>query len=214
MNRLLQTVFSTLLISLAGLSSPAIAEKNASLDFKLGQPGDVVLQESFDASMPKLFQGVKGQWEVVDGALLGKELASDKHAAVLNVKKANHDSAIRVSFRFDGKTRGFNLSLNHKGGHLFRVAITPAELRVSLDKDKKDPASKAVVMGSAKAKFTAGEWYTLQVEMKGDRVVAQTDNGAIVEAGHEKLDTDKPNYRIVMSGDSLAVDDLSVWELN
>lgn len=27
------------------------------------------------------------------------------------------------------------------------------------------------------------------------------------------LDTDKPNYRFVMKGDSLPIDDLQIWEL-
>ncbi|MBB3208519.1 hypothetical protein FHS27_004348 [Rhodopirellula rubra] len=212
MNRLPQIICSTLLVSLVGLSSSAIAEKNASLDFKLGHASDAVLQESFEGTLPTLFRGVKGEWKIADGSLIANELAADKHAAVLNVQKSNRNSAIRLSFKFDGTTKGFNLSLNHKGGHLYRVGVSPSAMRVSLDKDKKDPTSKAVVLGTTKAKFAAGQWYTLQVEMQGDRVVAQCDNGAIVEAQHAKLDTDKPNYRIVMKGDSLAIDDITVWE--
>jgi len=208
--RSFQFVCLVLLVALA--SSPVMAEKNAVLDLKLGETGDITLKETFDGSMPKPFQSVKGEWTVQDGSLSGKELASDQHAAVMNVQKKNRDSVVRVSFQFEGATKGFNFSLNHKGGHLFRVVVAPSGLRVNLDKDKKDPASKAVALGSAKVKFKAGEWYTLQVEMKGERVVAQTDNGAIIEISHAKLDTDKPNYRFVMKGDSLKLDDLMVWD--
>ncbi|TWU31348.1 hypothetical protein [Novipirellula artificiosorum] len=62
-------------------------------------------------------------------------------------------------------------------------------------------------------KFEQGKWYTLQVEMLGDQVVAQTDNGLVVKASHASLDTEKPNYRFVMRGDSLSLDDLTVWDL-
>ena len=113
----------------------------------------------------------------------------------------------------DGTTKGFNFSLNHAKGHLFRVVVTPTAMTVNLDKDKNDPESKAVVLGTAKGKFEQGKWYTMQVEMRGDKVVAQTDNGLTVEATHSTLDTDKPNYRFVMKGDSLSLDDLQIWKL-
>lgn len=96
---------------------------------------------------------------------------------------------------------------------MFRVNVTPAALTVNLDKDKNDPQSKAVVLGTAKGKFEQGKWYTMQVEMQREKVVAQTDNGLSVEATHASLDTDKPNYRFVMKGDSLSIDDLQIWEL-
>ena len=47
--------------------------------------------------------------------------------------------------------------------------------------------------------------------MVGDKVVAMTDNGLKVSGQHARLDTDKPNYRFVMKGESLAIDDVKVW---
>ena len=70
-----------------------------------------------------------------------------------------------------------------------------------------------MVLGTAKGKFEQEKWYTMQIEMQGDKVVAQTDNCLTVEATHATLDTDKPNYRFVMKGDSLAINDLQIWEL-
>jgi hypothetical protein len=150
---------------------------------------------------------------VVDGALVAKELAADKHAAVLNYQKKNRNSVVRFSFKLDGSTKGFNFSLNHAKGHLFRVVIAPTKMTVNLDKDKKDSKSKAVVLASAKGSFEQGKWYTMQVEMVGEQVVAQTDNGVIAEATHAKLDTDKPNYRFVMRDETLSIDDLQIWDV-
>jgi hypothetical protein len=192
---------------------PAMAEKNVSIDPKTGPVETPVVTQSFDAELSKPLAAVKGDWKVIDGVLVGKELKADQHAAVLNFQKSNRNSVVRFSFRLDGETNGFSFSLNHAKGHLFRVNVTETALSVNLDKDKKDPASKAVVLGSAKGKFEQGKWYTMQIEMQGEKVVAQTDNGLLVEATHASLDTDKPNYRFVMKGDSLSIDDLQIWEL-
>jgi hypothetical protein len=194
------------------LVSPAMAEKNVSIDPKIGPIETPVVTQSFDDELSEPLAAIKGEWKVKDGVLVGKELKADKHAAVLNFQKSNRNSVVRFSFKLDGKTNGFSFSLNHAKGHLFRVNVTETAMSVNLDKDKKDPASKAVVLGTAKGKFERGKWYTMQIEMQGEKVVAQTDNGLLVEATHASLDTDKPNYRFVMKGDSLSIDDLQIWE--
>ena len=191
----------------------SLADKNATIEPVLAKVGSPVIQESFDKPLRIPMVPVKGQWKVVDGVLTGKELAADQHAAVLNYQKRNRNSVVRFSFQVDNKTSGFNFSLNHARGHLFRVVVTPQVLSVRLDKDKKDPKSKPLALGNAKASFKKGQWYTMQVEMVGDKVVVQTDNGATVKAAHEKLDTDKPNYRFVMRAESLSIDDLTIWDL-
>ncbi len=194
-------------------ASACLAEKNAVIEPKLAKIGSPDFTESFDGELPKSMGGVKGEWKLVDGVLVAKELAADKHAAVMNLQKNNHNSVVRFSFKFDEDTHGLHFSLNYAKGHLFRVVVTPDALSLNLDGDKNDPAFKAMVMGKAKRPFERGQWYTMQVEMLGDRVVAQTDNGATVEASNPKLDTSKPNYRFVMRGNSLAIDDLQIWNL-
>ena len=168
------------------------------------------MKKLLDVAPP--FAGVKGDWKVVDGAMTGKELEADEHAAVLNLQQPNRNSVVRFSFKFDGDTKGFGFSLNHAKGHLFRVAVTPSALTVSLDKDKNDSESKAIMMGTAKGKFIPGQWYTIQIEMVGERVFVPTDHGLPVEASNTKLDIDKPNYRFVTQGESLSIDDLMIWE--
>jgi len=205
------TCLSFLLI--IGFVTTAWAEKNSLLEPKITTLGSPVITETYESPLAAPFTGVKGTWNVIDGILVGKELAADKHAAVLNLQEKNRDSVIRFSFQLGGDTTGFNLSMNHASGHLFRIVVTPSAMSINLDKNKKDAASKTVVMATAKGKFEQGKWYTMQVEMRGDRVVAQTDNGLIVEASNPTLDVDKPNYRFVMKGDSLSIDDLQIWEV-
>jgi hypothetical protein len=192
--------------------STIFAEKNTEISPVLGKPGAIVLEDSFDRTEPgKEWKGVKGEWKIVDGVIVGKELEADKHAAVMNFHTRNRNSIVRLSFKFEGSTPGFNFSLNHAKGHLFRVVVTEAALIVRTDADKKDKSIKSELIGQAKGKFEKGQWYTLQVEMVGDKVVAMTDNGLKVSVQHARLDTDKPNYRFVMKGESLAIDDVKVW---
>lgn len=204
--------FCFLLVTVCFLT-PSLAEKNVTIQPKTGPVASPSVTQAFDSELAKPLTVVKGEWKVVDEVLVGKELKSDKHAAVLNYQKSNRNSVVRFSFKLDGETKGFSFSLNHAKGHLFRVNVTPVALTVNLDKDKNDPTAKSVVLGTAKGKFEHGKWYTMQVEMLGEKVVAQTDNGLSVEATHASLDTDKPNYRFVVKGDSLLIDDLRIWEL-
>lgn len=193
-------------------SSVCLADKDTDISPTIAKPGKVMLNDSFDkAELGKVWAGVKGDWKVKDGAIVAKELKSDEHAAVLTCKLKNRDSIVRFSFKLDGSTKGFNFSLNHAKGHLFRVIVAPTGLVVRTDKDKKDTSIKSELIAQAKAKFEQGKWYTLQVEMVGDRVVAITDNGLKVSGQHPRLDTAKPNYRFVMRGETLSIDDLKIW---
>ena len=204
---------STLMITLFFTQSHVAAEKNVAIKPVIAEIGSPTVSESFDASLPSIAKGVKGDWKIIDGVLGGKEIDADNHAAVLNYGIPNHNSVVRFSFKFDDDTKGMMFSLNHKRGHLFRVVVSPSKMTINLDKDKKDPTSKAKILATAKGDFRSGMWYTMQIEMLGDQVVAQTDHGVVAKAQHEKLDTDKPNYRFVMRGESLSIDDLMVWEL-
>tara|TARA_R110002049_G_scaffold2750_2_gene21632 strand:+ start:484987 stop:485622 length:636 start_codon:yes stop_codon:yes gene_type:complete len=191
--------------------SVAHAEKNATLPTKITSVGSPIFAESFDQSLPESAKIAKGQWNVQDGVLVAREIAADNHAAVLSIGSANKDSVVRFSFKLDDNAEEFHFSLNHKGGHLFRVVVSPSTLAVNLDKDKKDPKSKAMALAKEKGQFAKGEWHTMQIEIVGDKVAVQTDNGVSLETSHPRLDTEKPNYRFVMKDATLCLDDLHVW---
>lgn len=191
---------------------PGFAAKDADLKPALNQPGRLVVDERFAAgALPSSWGGVQGDWQVRDGAVVGKAKASDAHAAVLFLNQPHRDAIVRFSFKLDG-AKNFNLSLNHPKGHLFRVAVAEDGLTLSKDKDKKDPKSKVIQLGKAAGKFEAGKWHTLLLETKGGKVAVQADNGAKVEGSHPELDVDKTGYRFVMKGELLRVTDVKVWE--
>ena len=206
---------SQLLATLASLvvsTALCLAEKAADLKPLLNQPGKLVVDEKFAGdALPGSWGGVQGDWQVRDGAVVGKEKASDEHPAVLFLNQPHRDAIVRFSFKLDG-AKGFNLSFNQLKGHLFRVTVAADGLTLSKDKDKQDPKSKVVQLGKAAGKFEAGKWHTLLLETKGGKVSVQADNGAKVEGSHPELDVDKTGYRFIVRGESLRLSDVKVWQ--
>lgn len=167
--------------------------------------GDPIDFESGDLS--EGWTANKGEWIVADGGLRGSELEADHHAAVLMIPDPHTDSKITFRYKVDG-AKSFALSFNHAKGHLFRVALAGPKLSVSLDKDKKDPASKAEVLDTAELQAKPGEWIELSCEIKGETVKVSAGE-AIVSASHPKLAVGKTGYRLVVAGKSVQIDDLA-----
>ncbi len=204
---------ASLSLFLATFTSDAMADRGTSLQPKQSKLARQTVDEKFsDSQLSKPWLANLGDWQINNGVLVGKEKASDKHAAVLTYSLPNRDSAVQFSFKNDG-AKTFNLSFNHAKGHLFRVVLAPNGIVLSKDKDKKDPKSKIVTLAKADANFEPGKWYTILVEIEGDKVIAQTDNGVKIEGSHADLNVDKTGYRFVTSGESVSISDFKVWEL-
>jgi hypothetical protein len=203
------------LTALTGLAlvAPTFGEKDSDLNLLIAKAGKSAVHEEFGGpKLPKGWTVNKGDFQVRGGTIAGWEKKEDKHAAVLTLQRPFHNAILRFSFKRDGVT-GFNVSLNHTKGHLFRILIGDEGLTINKDKDKNDPASRPVVLGKADGKFATGEWYTMQVEIVGDRVVVQADNGVKLDVRHPNLDTAKTGFRFVMRGSTLLLDDVTVWDV-
>jgi hypothetical protein len=203
------------------VATAARAEKDADLKLLISKVNkSAAVAEKFESpkmpkegtKLPKNWVANKGEFQYRDGSLAGWEKKEDKHAAVLTLQKPFKNSVIRFSFKRDGVT-GFNLSFNHAKGHLFRILINDDGLAINKDKDKNDPASKPQLLGRTEGKFPDGQWQTIQVEIVGDRVAVQADNGAKLEVKNPALDVEKTGYRFVMRGSTLLLDDVNVWEV-
>ena len=68
------------------------------------------------------------------------------------------------------------------------------------------------VLGKAATKFEQGQWYTILVEVKGTKVAVQTDTGANAEGTDPRLAIEKVNFRFVVQGESVQIDDLKITE--
>jgi hypothetical protein len=88
--------------------------------------------------------------------------------------------------------------------------VSETGVQVNLDKDKKNPASKAMVLGKAEGKFEEGKTYTMTTENVGDTVKVEFDNGVKLEAKNEKLTKPKTGYRLIIRGEGVLFDDFSI----
>ena len=176
---------------------------------KLGTP---IFSDDFSGdTLGKDWTGVKGRWEVKSGAIVGAELEADHHAGVLNLQKPNHNLVLQFDFVLQG-AKGFSLSFNHSKGHLWRVTINEAGAQLRKDLDKKDPNSKTILMGDAKTALEKGKKHTLTAEVVGEKIAVRIGDSISLEGSHAEFDTDKPNIRFVVQGESVVIDNVTVWE--
>jgi len=200
-------------LGLAFAGNIAFAAKDADIKPALAQPGKSTFEAKLSSGgLDGPWAVAKGDWTVQDGTIAGKEKASDNHPAVLFLKLPAKDSIIRFSYKIDGAPK-FELSFNSAKGHLFRVLVGVDSLAIAKDKDKKDEASKREDLGKTGATLPAGAWHTMLVEVKGDQVAVQTDDGAKVTGKNDALSVDKTGYRFVIHGESLTLSDVRVWEV-
>lgn len=206
-------VVSLAFFSVLYLGTDLRAEKGAQIKPVLAKPGSPIVEEDFSGDkLGKHWVANKGNWAIQEGVLIGREKKEDMHAAVLTLVQPQRNSIIRFSFKLDGAS-GFNLSFNHAKGHLFRVAANETGLTLTKDKDKQDPNSKPVALAKAAGKLDRGEWHTLLVEIQGDKISVQSDSGAKLEVHEPSFDVEKTGYRFVTRGETLQLDDITVWSV-
>ncbi|MEO6245799.1 MAG: hypothetical protein ABIQ12_10210, partial [Opitutaceae bacterium] len=79
-----------------------------------------------------------------------------------------------------------------------------------------DPKSKNIVHAKAAAKFPAGQWITLLLEVKGDTVVVSAEGCAPLRATAKDFHVKKPGlvFRVGgQDGQGVQVDNVKVWAL-
>lgn len=175
----------------------------------LGVPGKLIYENAL-AEKPEGWNAAKGDWKSADGALCGAEKPEDKHGAVIRMNKQLADFIIQYEVKFDG-AKGTSLSINDQKGHLARVSIAPASVRITKDDHDHDGPDKAVVFGAFKADLKPGEWHTVRMEIVGQEMLGKVDD--VVACGsHEQLAAAKSNFGLTVAGQTASFRNFRVWE--
>lgn len=178
--------------------------------FTSSASGDEVITDDFSGeSLSGSWVAVKGDWKIQDGMLSGAELESDKHAAVLNYSAPHNSNDGEIKFQLNG-SREFHLSFNHPKGHLYRVVVKEGSVSLRTDKDKKDPASRAINLETVKGTFEQGRTYTMSFKVADGTATVEFDNGLKVTGTHELLKKEKTGYRLIIKGDGVLFDDFII----
>lgn len=182
-------------------------------ELSISKKGADLMSDDFSAAGPLKAPWTmpKGKWEAKDGVLVGAEIKADKHAAVLHYDKKIHNLIVQFDYELKG-AQFLHLSFNHAKGHLWRLMITDKEIRLQKDKNKKDPTSKAEVAAKANFSSKPGERHTVTVEIVGEQIVARVGDNITLKAANPAFDTEKPNIRFIVRGDSALIDNVKAWQ--
>jgi hypothetical protein len=194
-------------VVLLALQDPAPAKDLAA---RLSIRGALLYAEDFAG--PELgteWKRAHGSWTIVDGALRGKELAEDKHAAVIKHALPAKDFVLQFAFKFDGAKQA-TCSFDGKG-HICRVILTPQGFSLRRDVPKSG-AEKPQTLAKAEIELKPGTRHTMLIEIRGKEFLAQVDDLATAVGEHEGIALDKSTFGFPVSGDGFVVDSVRVWE--
>jgi hypothetical protein len=199
------------IVLLACVASIIAASPPAEPPTLMTERGKLLFSDDQGAAPGPAWKVGKGKWEVKDGAVVGAELKSDKHGAVIRHTETFRNAVIQFSFKLDG-AKTLSLSLNAAKSHLNRVVVTPTFFRVLKDDFDHDGPDKAVVLQTVKTKIAPGEWHTVVLELYGPEMLASLDGEHVAFGANDLLDADKANFGFTVSGESAAFKDVRVWE--
>lgn len=173
--------------------------------------GKLLFWDALDQPLGGDWRAAVGKWEVVDGSVHGTEVSADHHAAAARHPIKFRDGVIQYSFKLDG-AKWTSLSLNDAKGHVCRVLITPEGLSVRKDDHDKAGPDKAAVLQARQVAIEPGRWHTLLVEFRGPEMLARVDGEIVAFGSNDKIDVEKTNFGLIVSGTSVSFKDLALWD--
>lgn len=203
-----------------------------------GQPllakGTVLFSDDFERRvLGPAWEGSLRSFTIADGALKGGN-PPGVHGAVAAIKTGFKDGIIEFKFRFEGAA-SINAVCDDQvwegshAGHICRVTITPAAIRLGDDKEggmrkdimemRKDPARKAegdkLLAGRTAAfpvKIEPQTWHRLSIEIAGDKMRVVLDDKPIGFLQSPGLaHPTKTRFHFTVNGKDAALDDVRIF---
>ncbi|MBI3877625.1 MAG: hypothetical protein HY300_16975 [Verrucomicrobia bacterium] len=201
------------LLSILFLAAASFAaDQPADRPTTMSERGRLLFSDDFAGDAPKPEWGqLKGKWAVANGALRGTEVETDNHAAVTRNRFDYRNAVFQFTFKLDG-CKTASLSLNNQEGHVCRVILTAKDFTVQRDKPNKNTDAKAAKLDTKEAKLADGQWHTMVVEVVGGQMLAKLDDKVVAFGEHPGIDADKKDFGFTVTGSSLLVKRVRVWE--
>jgi hypothetical protein len=71
---------------------------------------------------------------------------------------------------------------------------------------------KGVAPATVKTPLSAGQWYTMLVEVQGRQLLARIDDSHVGFGEHDGINVDKNDFGMPVTGDSASFRDIRVWD--
>jgi len=147
-------------------------------------------------------------WEARDGVLLRNDLPG-KNKRIFIKKPEYKDVAIRFDFQFR-RAEEIRLVTGGGGRYNFGVHIRRNRFRVKTADDKSVPYFPTI-LGECPFNFEKGKWYTMQVEVMGEEILARLDAKHFVVGKHPMLNRKREYFAFQVDQSGAAFDNVGIW---
>ena len=203
----------------------------------IAEKGELLFFDDFQRSeLGRDWKSVIPTFTIADGVLKGSQTRED-HGSVGRVYRLMRDVIVEFKFQLAG-SRTFNVVFddkNHKNshaGHICRVAIAPNQIRLGDDKEgimrndifamrrSDDPEKKAKAKellhgrtAVVKTPVESNRWYTMRIEIVGDRMRVSLDGEPIGYLQSPGLaHPTKESLHFTVSGRDTLFDEVRIWK--
>jgi len=198
--------FRLIFLSLLSLYSTSAVEIN--LPPLLADPTAVFKAEAFAEGEDKGTWHFLEWWEARGGLLVRNDLPGENKR--IFIKKPEYkDVAIRFDFQFRGAEE-IRLVAGGGGHYNFGVHIRRNRFRVKTPGDKSVPYFPAI-LGECPFNFEKGKWYTMQVEVVGEEILARLDAKHFVVGKHPMLNRKREYFAFQVDQSGAAFDNIGIW---
>ena len=147
-------------------------------------------------------------WEARGGVLVRNDLPGENKR--IFIKKPEYkDVVIRFDFQFRGAEE-IRLVTGGGGHYNFGVHIRHNRFRVRTADDKGVPYFPTI-LGECPFKFEKGKWYTMQVEVADDEILARLDAKHFVVGKHPMLNRKREYFAFQVDQSGAAFDNVGIW---
>jgi len=174
----------------------------------LAEPADIFKAETFPEGKNNDTWHFLEWWEARDGVLVRNDLPG-KNKRIFIKKPEYKDVAIRFDFQFRGAEE-IRLVTGGGGHYNFGVHIRRNRFRVKTADDKIVPYFPTI-LGECSFKFEKGKWYTMQVEVMGEEILARLDAKHFVVGKHPMLNRKREYFAFQVDQSGAAFDNVGIW---
>ncbi len=176
----------------------------------LATTGALIFSDDFGKEIASDWRANIGEWAITDGALMGKELAKDEHAAVFKRALPMKDAVIEFEVKLDG-AKNISFGIDDDADHICRLSLDPEGFSVRRDDHDHEGPDKAVPFPRVALEAKPGEWQTVRIEILGETMLGQVQDS--VSFGSDPLlASAKTKAGFVVSGETASFRNLRVWE--
>ena len=174
----------------------------------LGEPKSAYKMDTFDAVRDNGTWHFLEWWEVRDGVLVRNDLPAENKR--IFIKKPDYkDVVIRFDFQFRGADE-IRLVTGGGGHYNLGVHIRRNRFRIKTADDKSVPYFPTI-LGECPFNFEKGKWYTMQVEVVGDEILARLDAKHFVVGKHPMLNRKREYFAFQVDQSGAVFDNVGIW---